>query len=104
MAQALVEAGAKASLRTAWRSWAAWVRACSISASSARQVVISALLRTSHMDLAPDINAAVGKADLLANLRIDTPSGRHNTGRDELGADVSFAEVFFVHTASLYRS
>jgi hypothetical protein len=56
------------------------------------------------MDLAPDINAAVGKADLLANLRIDTPSGRHNTGRDELGADVSFAEVFFVHTASLYRS
>ncbi len=35
MAQALVDAGAKASLRTAW------VRACSISASSARQVVIS---------------------------------------------------------------
>jgi hypothetical protein len=33
-------------------------------------------------------------------LRIDIPSGRHNAGRDELGADIALAEVFFVHNQS----
>jgi hypothetical protein len=38
-------AGVKASLRTAWKRWAAWVRVCAISAASSRQLVSSASTR-----------------------------------------------------------
>ena len=40
---------------------------------------------------------AFGETDLLANLRYGIPARLLDGRRDELGADVAFAEVFFIH-------
>ena len=47
--------------------------------------------------LAAHDDAALGENDFLANLHGFVPAGLYDGGRDELGADVTFAEVFLVH-------
>ncbi len=59
--------------------------------------VIGALGLAARDQLAADDDAALGETDFLANLEHGIPSGLYDGGRDELGADVAFAEVFFVH-------
>ena len=53
--------------------------------------VVRTLLFPTRMDFSPDVNSAIGEADLFANLRIYVPARRHKTGRNELGADVALA-------------
>jgi hypothetical protein len=55
------------------------------------------------MDLATYINAPVSKANLLANLCVYAPPSRYDTGCDELGADVTLAEFFFIHVLEDYN-
>jgi hypothetical protein len=62
--------------------------------------VVSALLRSSCMKFSPDINPPISKANFLANLCVDVPSRRQNVGRDEFGANVSFAEGSLIHRPS----
>ena len=47
--------------------------------------------------LAADDDAALGEADLLADLVHFVPAGAAKGRRDELGADVAFGEGVFVH-------
>ena len=49
------------------------------------------------MDFSPHIDATISEADFLTNLSVEIPARRYDVGRDELGADVAFAEGFFVH-------
>jgi hypothetical protein len=44
-----------------------------------------------------DDDAALGEADLFADLLHLVPTGPPQSGRDELGADVAFAEASIVH-------
>lgn len=48
-----------------------------------------------------DLHATVGKADFLANLGIDVPSCRYKVGRDELRADITFAQSFLIHVQKM---
>lgn len=48
------------------------------------------------MQLATHDDAALGEADLLANLVVQIPAGGGDGRRDVLGTDVTLEEVFFV--------
>ena len=61
--------------------------------------VVGALGLAAGDQLAADDDAALGEADLLADLRHLIPARLAHGGRDELGADVAFAEGFLVHPA-----
>ena len=54
--------------------------------------------------LAPYNDAALGEANLLADLRHLVPPGTAQSGGDELGADVAFAEASFVHSRQFSSS
>jgi hypothetical protein len=45
----------------------------------------------------PLLGPAFGKRSLFTNLPLDIPTGLHDRRRDELRADIAFAEVFLVH-------
>lgn len=62
--------------------------------------MVHALLRAASVDFPSHINAAIGEADFFANLGVEVPARRHETGRDELRADVALAQRFFIHAAS----
>ena len=62
--------------------------------------IVSAFLCATGVEFSPDIDAPIGEGDFLANLVLDVPTRRFDLGRDELCADVAFAEVFFIHAAS----
>jgi hypothetical protein len=64
--------------------------------------VISALLFPALMDFPPNVNPPVREADILANLSVNVPTRRHECGRDELGADVAFAQLLFAGSAMLW--
>ena len=64
------------------------------------EYVVSAFLCASGVEFSPYIDAAIGEGDFLANLILNIPARCLDLGRDELGADVAFAEVFFIHAAS----
>ena len=59
--------------------------------------VVGALGLTASDQLAANDDAALGEADLLADLVHLVPAGPAEGGRDELGADVAFGEGSFVH-------
>ena len=59
--------------------------------------VVGALGLAARDQLAANNDPAFGKADLLANLRLNVPARLHDGRGDELRADVAFAEVFLVH-------
>ena len=61
--------------------------------------VVGALRLAARDELAADDDAALGEADLLADLRHLVPARALDGGRDELGADVALAEVLLVHLA-----
>ena len=54
--------------------------------------------------LAAHDDASLGEADLLADLRYPVPPGLSQGGREESGADVAFAEAFFVHCDQSFAS
>ena len=96
---------------TAWKAkWSGGVRECRSQFSNASfptlariglvvKNVVHALLCATSVDFPPHIDAAIGESDFFANLGVEIPACRHEGGRDELGADVAFAERFFVHSA-----
>ena len=59
--------------------------------------IISTFLCATGVEFSPDIDPSIGEGDFLANLVLDVPARCLDLGRDELGADVAFAEIFFVH-------
>ena len=59
--------------------------------------VVGALGLAAGDQLAADDDPAFGERDLLANLGQDIPARLLDGGRDELRADVAFAEVLFIH-------
>ena len=59
--------------------------------------VVGTLGFASGDQLAANDDAALGEADLLADLHHFIPARLLNGRGDELGADVAFAEVFLVH-------
>ena len=52
--------------------------------------------------LAPHDDAAIGEADLLPDLQHRVPARLCERRRDELGADIAFAEGGFVHTVRCF--
>ena len=62
--------------------------------------VVGALGLAAGDHLAANDDPALGEVDLLANLRHDIPARLLHGGRDELGADVALAEVFFIHSVA----
>jgi len=58
--------------------------------------VVGALGLATGDQPAADDDPAFGERDLLSNLRQDIPARLLDSGRDELSADVAFAEVFLV--------
>ena len=59
--------------------------------------IVGPLGLTASDKLAANDDAALGEADLLADLRHHIPSRLPQSWRDELGADVTFAEASLVH-------
>ena len=55
--------------------------------------VVGALGLAARDELAANDDAALGEADFLADLRIASQPARYQGGRDELGANVAFAEL-----------
>src|SRR5262249_46785716 len=62
--------------------------------------VIGTLRLAAADQFAADDDAAFSETDLLADLRHHIPARPTNGGRDELGADVAFAEATFVDVAA----
>ncbi len=60
--------------------------------------VVGALGLAARDQLAAHDDPALGEADLLADLQHLVPPGLAQGGRDELGADVAFAEGALVHS------
>ena len=60
--------------------------------------VVGALGLAAGDQLAADDDPAFGEIDLFANLRQDIPARLLDGGRDELGADVAFAERLLVES------
>ena len=60
--------------------------------------IVGALSGSTRVEFPPDINPPVGEADFFTHLVMNVPPGRDKIGRDELGADVTLAEGFLVHT------
>jgi hypothetical protein len=63
------------------------------------QDVVSALPCPTSMDFASDVDPPIRESHFFANLGIDVPTRRYKVRRDELGANVAFAERFFIHAA-----
>jgi hypothetical protein len=59
--------------------------------------MVSMLGPTAAHELAADNDAAPGETNLLADLQHLVPTRLAQGRRDELGADVAFAEALFVH-------
>jgi hypothetical protein len=62
--------------------------------------VVGALGLAARDELAAHDDATLGKVDLFAELRDLIPACLPDRGRDELGADVAFAEELLVHAGS----
>ena len=65
--------------------------------SQAPADVIGALGFAARNQLAANDDAASGETNLFTNLPLDVPTRLDDARRNELGADIAFAEVFFVH-------
>ena len=65
--------------------------------------VVGALPGSTGVHLPPNMDPAVGKADLFPYLGMDIPPGPDEMGRDELGANIALAEGVFVHAITLTR-
>ena len=63
--------------------------------------IVGASLLSACVEFPSDINFAGGEAYFLTDLSVYIPASRHDSGRYELGADVAFTEVLFVHAAVL---
>ncbi len=61
------------------------------------QNVVGPLVLGPAVKLAADDNAAFGEREFLANLRSNIPARAFKRRSDELGADISFGELFFTH-------
>ena len=59
--------------------------------------IVGTLGLSAAYELAADDDAAIGEAHLLADLQHLIPARLAKGGRDELGADVAFAEVALIH-------
>lgn len=66
--------------------------------------IIGTLVLVPHHRFTPNDDAALGKGDFFANLGLQIPSRLNEGRRDELGADVPFAEGITVNLGShVYR-
>jgi len=61
------------------------------------QDVVSALRLSARHELSTNDNAPFGEGDFFADLQSPIPSALLNRRANELGTDVSLAEVSFVH-------
>jgi hypothetical protein len=60
------------------------------------QDVVGALLLAACMQLATNDDTALGEADFLANLGVEIPASCCDGWCNELGADVTFGEFFYL--------
>lgn len=61
------------------------------------QYVIGASLLTAGVQTAADDDAARGEGDLFANLGLEVPARLNQRRRDELAANIPFAELLLIH-------
>ena len=65
--------------------------------------VVGSLRFTPRNQLAANYDSASREEDLFTNLRLDIPTRLDHRGRDELSADIAFAEILFVHPSALTK-